>query len=80
MMEGGQVAPRKLADLFDPWMYLVTEELDARIRGLGEREPPPTLAEYQAEIDSLASAAAAVRGLCTNDVRTGVGGVFGVCV
>ncbi len=70
-MEGAQVAPRKLAALFDEWMYLIGEEVEVFVRGFAERPAPPTLDEYQAEIDKLQHAAHTARNLCCDEVRTG---------
>lgn len=71
-MERNSVAPQKLAALFDDWMWLLDESAEAHVRTFCERQPEPSLADFQAEIDRLKSAAETVRLLCTDDVRTGL--------
>lgn len=70
------MAPKRLAALFDEWMWLLGEEAIATVRAFCERVPEPKLPEFQAEIDRLRAAADAVRVICTDDVRTG-GWVWG---
>nr|8GLV_Kg Chain Kg, DHC_N2 domain-containing protein [Chlamydomonas reinhardtii] len=71
-MERNSVAPKRLAALFDEWMWLIGEEAAAAARAFSERQPEPSLSELQAEIERLRAAAAAVRVVCTDDVRTGI--------
>ncbi len=70
-MDRNTGAPKLLASLFEPWMWLLGEEAEATVRGFLDRAPEPTLPEFQAEIDKLRDAAAAIRAICVDDVRTG---------
>ncbi|KAF5833108.1 hypothetical protein DUNSADRAFT_10689 [Dunaliella salina] len=73
IMAGSTEAPRALAAMFDEWMYLLGEEAENFVRTFGERpDEPPSLEEYQAEIDRLRHAAHTIELLCTDDVRTGI--------
>lgn len=73
IMDRNTGAPKLLASLFEPWMWLLGEEAEAAVRGFLDRVPEPTLPEFQAEIDKLRDAAAAIRAICVDDVRTGEG-------
>jgi len=73
IMAGSTEAPRALAAMFDEWMYLLGEEAENFVRTFGERpDEPPSLEEYQAEIDRLRHAAHTIELLCTDNVRTGI--------
>ncbi|KAG2490029.1 hypothetical protein HYH03_011494 [Edaphochlamys debaryana] len=71
IMERNSGAPKRLSALFDTWMWLIGEEASAAVRAFCERQPEPSLPEFQAEIDRLREAAQSVRVTCTDDVRTG---------
>ncbi|KXZ48211.1 DHC-9 protein [Gonium pectorale] len=72
IMERNAVAPKLLAAMFEDWMWLISEDAALAVRAFCERQPEPSLAEFQAEIDRLRAAADAVRVICTDDVRTGI--------
>ncbi|KAG1665808.1 hypothetical protein FOA52_015301 [Chlamydomonas sp. UWO 241] len=65
-------APQLLARLFEPWMWLASEETETRISEFSDLENAPSLDQYRAEIERLKAAAEAVCLLCTDTVRTGV--------
>jgi hypothetical protein len=73
-MERNAVAPKRLAALFEEWMWLIGEDAANSVRAFCERSPEPRLSEFQEEIDRLRAAADAVRVICTDDVRTGAAG------
>ena len=72
IMEGNSVAPRKLATLFDGFMYLVAMDKAKTVKGFCAKEPPPDLEAFKAEIDKYYEAARDIRLMCTNVVRTGI--------
>ncbi|GFR45764.1 hypothetical protein Agub_g7181 [Astrephomene gubernaculifera] len=72
VMERNSLAPKRLAAMFEEWMWLIGDEAAAAVRAFCERQPEPSLTEFQAEIDRLRAAADAVRVICTDDVRTGI--------
>jgi hypothetical protein len=41
------VAPRKLAALFEPWMWLLRDAAGAAVAAFCERQPEPSLEEFQ---------------------------------
>lgn len=71
IVEANATAPQKLSALFEPWLWLLREDAEVAIHAFAERDPEPTLIEFQAEIDRLRSAADTIRQTCTDDVRTG---------
>ncbi|MEW5299252.1 MAG: hypothetical protein WDW36_002285 [Sanguina aurantia] len=72
IVKANAAAPRKLLALFEPWLWLLKEDAEVAIHAFAERDPEPTLIEFQAEIDRLRSAAGTIRRTCTDDVRTGL--------
>lgn len=79
-MRANTSAPRRLATLFAAWMPLLRIDASAYAASFTATSPPPTLAQIAAEVDRLRAAADAIRSACSDDVRTGVGGVLRVNV
>eukprot|EP00955_Chlamydomonas_euryale_P003201 34205-Chlamydomonas_euryale.AAC.1 len=71
-MQANAAAPARLAALMQEWMWLLSDETDARVAAFAAAEPRPGLDEYRAELDRLGAAADAVRSACTNVVVTGL--------
>ncbi|KAK9812825.1 hypothetical protein WJX72_004356 [[Myrmecia] bisecta] len=72
ILQANQEAPAALAGLLAPFMYLVGGGAGAVVQQFGELESPPTLEEYATQIDKLHKAAADIKVLCTDAVRTGL--------